>query len=277
MKILIIGAGKMGSWLADELCLQHETAIYDNDFQKMKYVFKTQRLTSLEGIKQFNPELLINAVDLNKTIAVFIEVSPYLSESCIISDIASVKKGLANYYINCGFRFASIHPMFGPTFAQMRELNNQHAIIISESDTDGKEFFRNFLSKLKLCIHEYSFDEHDKTIAYSLSIPFASTLVFASCMKRQKAPGTTFNKHMDIAEGLLSEYDFLLSEILFNPYTKPQLERIRESLDDLIDIIDHKDGKRMQTYLKEIRKNVDIHQIDNNSLIMDAIESNVGF
>lgn len=159
----------------------------------------------------------------------------------------------------------------------MHELKNQHAIIISESDFEEKNIFRKFLSNLKFCIHEYTFDEHDKTIAYSLSIPFASTLVLASCMKRQEAPGTTLNKHMDIAIGLLSEYDFLLSEILFNPYTKPQLERIRKSLDNLIDIVDHKDFDRMQSYLENTRKNVNIHQLDNSNLIMDAKESGVGF
>jgi prephenate dehydrogenase len=68
-------------------------------------------------------------------------------------------------------------------------------------------------------VFEYSFREHDETIAYSLSVPFASTLVFASVMKHQKAPGTTFKRHMDIARGLLSEDDFLLTEILFNPFT----------------------------------------------------------
>ena len=38
-------------------------------------------------------------------------------------------------------------------------------------------------------------------------------------MKHQEAPGTTFKKHMAIAKGLLSEDDYLLQEILFNPRT----------------------------------------------------------
>ena len=33
---------------------------------------------------------------------------------------------------------------------------------------------------------------HDETVAYSLSIPFVSTFVFAAVMKHQDAPGTTF-------------------------------------------------------------------------------------
>ncbi|NIR17329.1 MAG: prephenate dehydrogenase/arogenate dehydrogenase family protein, partial [Desulfobacterales bacterium] len=68
-------------------------------------------------------------------------------------------------------------------------------------------------------VYEYTFEEHDKTIAYSLSVPFASSMVFAACMKKQEAPGTTFRKHLDIAKGLLSEDDHLLAEVMFNPNT----------------------------------------------------------
>jgi prephenate dehydrogenase len=118
-------------------------------------------------------------------------------------------------------------------------------------------FFRDLYSKLKLNICEYSFDEHDKTIAYSLSIPFASTLVFASVMKHQEAPGTTFKKHMNIARGLLSEDDFLLTEILFNPYTPAQLMQIREKLKELLGIIEAKDSEKMKAFLTQVRKNIE--------------------
>jgi len=106
-------------------------------------------------------------------------------------------------------------------------------------------------------VFEYSFREHDETIAYSLSIPFASTLVFASVMKHQDAPGTTFKKHMNIAQGLLSEDDFLLSEILFNPYTPGQLTNIREKLKELLTIVEQKDNEGMKKFLEEVRKNIE--------------------
>ena len=87
---------------------------------------------------------------------------------------------------------------------------------------------------MKLNIFEYTFDEHDETVAYSLSIPFVSTFVFAAVMKHQEAPGTTFKKHMAIAKGLLSEDDYLLQEILFNPRTPSQVENIRLELKQLL-------------------------------------------
>ena len=257
MKILILGAGKMGTFLTDVLCIQHEVALYDTDARKLRFVFNTLRLTQLDEIREFEPELLINCVTLKYTIEAFENVLPYIPQNCIISDIASVKTGLQEYYEKCGRRYVSTHPMFGPTFATLDNLSTQSAIIISESDHMGKAFFKDLYQSLHLRIFEYSFEEHDETIAYSLSIPFASTLVFASVMKHQEAPGTTFKRHMDIAKGLLSEDDFLLSEILFNPHTPRQVENIRKELLDLLDIIETKDNERMLGFLTKVRKNIE--------------------
>ncbi|MBN2166065.1 MAG: prephenate dehydrogenase [Marinilabiliaceae bacterium] len=256
MKICVLGAGKMGTWLTDALCLNHEVAIFDTDKSRLKYVFNTQRLISLEEVRQFDPELLINAVVLKYTIDAFKEILPYLSKTCILSDIASVKTGIREFYENSGMRFVSTHPMFGPTFANLKDLSEHHAIIISESDEEGKAFFREFYGSLGLSIHDYTFEGHDHTTAYSLSIPFSSSLVFAACMKKQDAPGTTFQKHLNIARGLLSEDDYLLSEILFNPYTYEQVENIRYELKLLLQLISSKDTDGMKQFLKKVRQNI---------------------
>jgi len=256
MKILILGAGKMGTFLTDALCLKHEVALFDTNPSRLRFVFNTLRMSELEELRAFEPELVINAATLKFTIEAFEKVIPFLPTTCILSDIASVKTGLPEFYASTGMRFVSTHPMFGPTFANLDNLSTQSAIIISESDEQGKAFFREFYGSLKLNIFEYTFLEHDETIAYSLSIPFASTLVFASVMKKQEAPGTTFKKHMDIARGLLSEDDYLLSEILFNPFSPEQIENIREELGFLLEIIKEKDSEKMQAFLAKVRENI---------------------
>lgn len=256
MKILILGAGKMGTFFADALSFQHEVGLFDIDPKKLRFVYNTERMTQLDEVKAFEPELVINAATVKYTIEAFKAILPYIPDNCIISDIASVKTGLPEFYAETGRPFVSTHPMFGPTFASLSDLSTQNAIIISESDHLGKVFFKDFYNTLRLNTFEYSFKEHDETIAYSLSIPFASTLVFASVMKYQEAPGTTFKRHMDIARGLLSEDDFLLSEILFNPYTPGQVEKIQEELSKLLEIIKNKDSKGMETYLTKVRNNI---------------------
>ena len=256
MRILILGAGKMGSFFTDLLSFDHDVAVYEIDPKKLRFMYNTQRFTKLEEIEEFKPELVINAVSLKYTIEVFKQIMPLLPKECILSDISSVKTGFKEFYDNCGFKYVSTHPMFGPTFANLGKLSTENAIIISEGDYMGRIFFRDLYSKLGLNICEYTFDEHDRTVAYSLSIPFISTFAFAAVMKHQDAPGTTFKRHMKIAQGVLSEDDCLLREILFNPYTKDQVEQIREEMKELISIIETKDEERMQAYLTKIRKNI---------------------
>jgi len=242
--------------MVESLCLDYEVGVFDTDRTKMRYFFNSRKFLYLEEILDFSPDLLINAVSLDKTLTVFNEIISYLPESCIIADITSVKNGLAEYYQKLGRRFVSTHPMFGPTFANVRDLRDESAIIISESDEEGKEIFRKFYSSLNINIFEYSFKEHDETIAYSLSIPFASTMVFASIMKEQEAPGTTFKKHLNIAEGLLSEDDFLLSEILLSPHSLKQVESISKEMSSLTEMLKSKDKEQLKKFFGNLRSNI---------------------
>ena len=257
MRILILGAGKMGTFFVDLLSFEHETAVYDVQPQRLRFMYNTLRFSSLEEIRDFRPELVINAVTLKHTLNVFRQVLPLLPDDCILSDIASVKTGMKEFYEACGCRYVSTHPMFGPTFANLGALSSENAIIISEGDYMGRIFFKDLYQRLGLNICEYTFEQHDETVAYSLSIPFVSTFVFAAVMKHQDAPGTTFKRHMAIARGVLGEDDCLLREILFNPRTSGQVSKIRDELKELLDIIDRKDEDRLNAYLQRIRKNID--------------------
>ena len=237
-----MGAGKMGSFFIDLLSFDHEVAVYEKDAKRLRFTYNCYRFTKMEEVEMFRPELVINAVTVKYTLPAFEEVLP--------------KTGLQEFYEKSGFRFVSTHPMFGPTFANLNQLSEENAVIIKEGDYMGKIFFKDLYQKLGLSLHEYTFDEHDQTVAYSLSIPFVSTFAFAAVMKHQDAPGTTFKRHMQIAKGVLNEDDYLLQEILFNPYTSGQVAQIREELAELIDIIDHKDAKRMKLFLTKIRNHV---------------------
>ena len=256
MRILILGAGKMGSFFTDLLSFENELAVYDNDTKLLRFLYNTQRFTSLDEVDAFNPEFVINAVSLKFTLQVFDELLPHIGKDCVLSDISSVKTGFKEYYEQTGHRYVSSHPMFGPTFANLGQLSNENAILINEGDYMGRIFFRDLYTRLGLNLKELSFAEHDETMSYSLSIPFVSTFVFSAVMKHQDTPGTTFKRHMTIARGVLSEDDTLLREILFNPHTKSMVEMIRSELKELIQIIDDRDEDAMKAYLTKIRANI---------------------
>lgn len=256
MRILIIGAGKMGSFFSDLLSFKHSVAVFETNPQRLRFTYNVRRMSSPDEIADFDPQLVINAATVKYTLEAFRMVMPYIGKECILADIASVKTGLPEFYAECGHPFVSTHPMFGPTFASLSNLQDENAIIISEGDHLGKVFFKDLYNELHLNIREYTFKEHDEVIAYSLSIPFTSTLVFGSVMKHQDAPGTTYKRHMAIARGLMSEDDFLLTEILFNPHTVEQIDKIQDKLETLKEIVAHKNSNAMKEFLEQVRENL---------------------
>lgn len=256
MKILILGAGKMGTFFGDLLARDHDVALYDPDAERLRFTFGVERFSRLDEIDAFRPELVINAATVKHTLRAFADALPHIPDNAILSDIASVKTGLPEFYAGCGHPFVSTHPMFGPTFASLSNLSNENAIIISEGDVRGRAFFHDIYNKLQLNIREYTFEEHDRIVAYSLSIPFAATLAFSSVMEPQEAPGTTFKRHLQIARGLMNEDEYLVSEILFNPNTPAKLEQIIERLTDLKEIVEHRDQLAMFAYLSQARDNI---------------------
>lgn len=263
MRIGIVGMGHMGSWFAKELGKENEVAVYDVENERTERIKKAKVLSTLSELSFFSPQLLINAVSLKNTIETFREVEKYLPDECILSDVASIKEDISVYYSENSFRFVSVHPMFGPTFANVDSLHDENVVIIKESDREGARIFKEFFQELGLNIFNYSFSEHDKMMAYSLNLPFVASLVFSGCIDRRIVPGTTFKKHLTIAKGLLSEDDHLLAEILFNEHSLPQIEKITNRIEFLKHIIRAKDFEEVQKFLKKLRKNVKDSEDDN--------------
>jgi prephenate dehydrogenase len=256
MKIAIIGAGRMGTWLVRELSRSHGVGVHDLDPTKARASGAAAVFEDPGDLAPFRPDILINAASLPRTIEAYEAVLPHLPPGCILADIASVKGKIPDFYNAHGFRFASVHPMFGPTFANVGDLRNESAVVIKESDEAGALFFRDFFGGLGLKIFEFSFEEHDRMIAYSLSVPFTSTLVFAASTSSLSVPGTTFKKHLEIARGLLSESDDLLSEILFNTHTLPQLDMITGRLELLKHIVRQRDSQEASLFFDRLRTNI---------------------
>ena len=56
MKILILGAGKMGSFFLRCAFARPQVAIYDVDAERLRFTFNVLRFTTLDEIKAFEPE-----------------------------------------------------------------------------------------------------------------------------------------------------------------------------------------------------------------------------
>ncbi len=256
MKIVIVGLGHMGTWLANELKKDNQIYAYDIDAVKTKKIEGINSISKIEEIEEVKPQMFINTVSIRETVSVFKSITKYVSKDCLIVDMASVKGDIPEYYKTCGFNFGSIHPMFGPTFANIQDLREENAIIMSESNVLVKDFFKKLFKEKGINVFEFSFEEHDKMISYSLTLPFASSMVFAACMDNTAVPGTTFKKHLSIAQGLLSEDDYLLADIMFNKYSVKELDKVTSRLEFLKHIIKGRDYEEAIRFFNGLRDNI---------------------
>lgn len=256
MKIAVLGAGKIGAWLARQLAGDHDVAVHDLDPARAASIGGAVWSPSVEDLTAARPEILVNAVGLSETVAAFRAVAPALDPGCLIADVASIKGGLPDYYAECGRRFVSVHPMFGPTFSDLAVLRDENAVVIAESDPDGARLFRDLFARLGLRTFDLSFAEHDRMMAYSLSVPFVASLVFASGLDTTAVPGTTFARHLKIARGVLGEDDHLLAEVLFNRFSLPQLDKVTADLEYFKHIIAARDYEEASKVFNRLRRNV---------------------
>lgn len=257
MKIAVLGTGYMGAWFIREFSKNHEVAVYDIDKKKAEQLKCAGVLANLSDLQSFRPQLLLNAVTLKNTIAAFEESAPYLPEDCLISDIASIKGKIPVFYNRHPFPFVSVHPMFGPHFANLDRLKNENAIIISESDAEGKEFFTRFFNTYHVRLYEHSFVRHDELMAESLALPFSTSIAFAASRSDYTVPGTTYARQKSMAHKLLKEDDSLLCEVLFNPAALLVLDRVTKSYETLKTLIENRDYSAAGKLFSELRKSLE--------------------
>jgi prephenate dehydrogenase len=256
MRIAVLGAGRMGSWFARLLSKQNEVAVFDTDPGRTGSMEGVVVLNELKDLKGFEPELLINSVDLKHTIEAFEEAVPFLPLDCTLCDITSVKGELSQYYEQSGRAYISIHPMFGPTLGDLDNVKGENVVLIKGSKPETAAYFRDLFEGLGLHVYEYTFQEHDRMMAYSLTTPFVATLTFSACVTDTTVPGTTFARHMEIAQNLLKEDNELLTEILFSPLSLEQIEQITRRLEYLKHIIRGEDYEEADKFLHDLERNI---------------------
>jgi len=252
--ILILGYGKLGKWFVNQLSKTYNVLIYEKKSISHKETNNLQFIQNPKAIESHKPDLIINAVNLNSTISSFNSVIKYVSNDTILSDITSIKEGMFEYYKRTGFRFVSTHPMFGPTHGNMNNPKEQNALIIEESDNEGKNFFINFYKSQGIKIHFTSFYKHDKLMSEALSLPFLTLFSFAANTEELETPGTTYQKESITARKLLNEDTHLIAEILLNKNSLKQIDKLNNFLEKLHNVIHSKDYNEMVDIINHLKE-----------------------
>ncbi|MCK7480257.1 MAG: hypothetical protein M0C28_25575 [Candidatus Moduliflexus flocculans] len=134
---------------------------------------------------------------------------PLLPATCMLSDIASVKTGFAEFYRQAGRPFVSTHPMFGPTHANVRSTcAAENAVIISESVRGGQGLLPGPLPRpgAPRLRGQLRRPRPDRGLLPGHPLRLHPGLRGLHEVDLD-APGTNFRKHREIATSLLGEDD----------------------------------------------------------------------
>ena len=246
----------MGSFFTDILSFQHETAVFDVNPHQLRFVYNTYRFTTLEEIKEFEPELVINAVTLKYTLEVFRQVIPHLPQDCILSDISSVKTGFKEFYEGAGMRYVSTAPDVRSHVCQSGEPEPRERHRHQRRRLYGAHLFPRLIHSTRItCLRIFvrgTRRDHGLLAQYSFRVDFH----LCCGDETSGCTGHDIQTPSENSSGRAERRRLPPSGNPFQPRTKSHVERIREELKNLIHIIDERDEEGLNRYLTRIRENI---------------------
>ena len=154
--------------------------------------------------------------------------------SGVITDIASIKTPLIPAIRRlqaAGARVASIHPMFGPSIALLRDAD---VVLCDTGDAPALDAVERLFQPTTARLVRMPLEAHDRHMADLLSLAHATAIAFALALPERKHPvrSTTFGALERLAANVVRESPDVYFEIQSrNPHSFAALERLRASVD----------------------------------------------
>ena len=152
----------------------------------------------------------------------------------VVTDIASIKTPLVPAIRRLqasGARVASIHPMFGPSIALLRDAD---VVLCDTGDAAALDAVERLFHPTTARLVRMPLEEHDRHMADLLSLAHATAIAFALALPERKHPvrSTTFGALERLAAAVVRESPDVYFEIQSrNPHSFVALERLRAAVD----------------------------------------------
>lgn len=217
--LMVGGTGRMGLWfsrLFRDVSL--EVTITSRNPSKGKQAAEklNVKFASLKNLNLKSYDLVFLSTPISVTASLIRKLAQGMAEGSTITEIASIKgdigRALAEAYRRHGVKAVSLHPMFGPG---AESIKGQRVIVIPiRGCMDTAETMEGFLSSLGgVVLRVKSFREHDRLMAFVLSLPHMLNMLFAGGLRLSGLPveelsrfgGTTFRLQKLICESLFHE------------------------------------------------------------------------
>ena len=167
INISVIGAGRFGSFFGKEFNRFFDVIYFDRTKKDAGYNYEELD----ECLKR---EIIFLALPISEIEKFLIANSNKISPDSILVDLSSVKLKPAwyfNQYLPPSNQYLMTHPLFGPDSAKLSIAGEKIVITESRISSENELLIRGiFKDKLKLVLIDLSADEHDRLMAYNLSL-----------------------------------------------------------------------------------------------------------
>lgn len=234
---IVGGTGRMGQWFTLYFKnMGYEVEIIAKNKRKVVKIAKYFRVSHSTAIDNNinKSDIILISVPIKSMASTISEVLEYAKKDKIILEISSLKKDIEKE-INKKFKkrkdsIINIHPLFGPGL----DINSKQQIILIKSNKTNKQ--KKIITKLfpKADITIINAKDHDKSMAYILSLTHFINILFLSMLKKQNNMdyfSTTFKIQYNLANAILNDRTELLADIqiLNKDFNKVLNEFIKES------------------------------------------------
>jgi len=263
-RIAIIGAGRMGRWIARFFSNEGiPVTISDVDKRTLRKVSEelgvsvNDKVTAVE-----HADSVLIAVPIESFQSVIQEISPYLKPNQAVMDICSVKAPVVDImheYIKTGTALGT-HPLFGPG---AQKIEGQGWIFTPANRREKKlaKEVGSWLEKRGAKVYSMSPKQHDRLMSLTLAFPHFVGLVACDTLTKsekflqaKRFAGSTYKLLLTLAEAVASENPNHYASIQMN---LPQAEAFQrlflETSKEWLDIVEGREKSRFITKMKRLR------------------------
>jgi chorismate mutase / prephenate dehydrogenase len=230
--VIVGGAGRMGRWMAHFLGAQgYVSGALDPAAESAEDDWARRNLASAD--------LVVCAAPPLATVSIYREWAKAPPRGTIV-DIASIKAPLIEpirRLQEAGARAASIHPMFGPSIALLRDAD---VVVCETGDEEATRAVEDLFHPTTARLVRIPLEDHDRIMADLLSMAHATAIAFALALPEQEHPvrSTTFQALEHLAGVVARESPDVYYEIQAgNPHSLAAVEKLRAAVDRVIDTV----------------------------------------
>lgn len=244
--VVVGGEGRMGRWFTRFLADQgYEAGALDIRASGEERAWAEGALA--------NADLVVCSTPPAATAALYERWRPS-PPAGIIVDIASIKTPLVDpirKLQESGAAVASIHPMFGPSVALLRDCD---VVICDTGDARATRMVSQLFESTTARLMHVPLAEHDRLMADVLTLAHSSVIAFALALPDAAVPvrSTTLGALQTLSANLVRESPDVYYEIqALNPHSADALNRLARAIDRVRDAVASRDAGAFTDLMRE--------------------------